>query len=258
MRDHFKADMDGFLLSIDYWKMNWIILIDNSGSMGHHALDPNNLAIDAKNAIGTMLEEIKKISEEQEILNYIRIIAFNELISYAVGNRSHGEYITEAENSWRSFELIPNGGTNVADAIYEAGGSILADRPYRYLDGGSWLPNVMILMTDGMVNLADRVGNAVNYIKSIRNGQTIRVSIGLRHEYSIELDPFASRGSIEHLDGRIDEDRPFSFFVEQSENLTNVCKYLSWGLAEIAKDNESPLLEPMDAWDEEDDDWCWE
>lgn len=69
MREYFKTDMDGFLPSITYWKMNWIILIDNSGSMGSHALDPSNLAIDSKNAIGTMLEEINKISEEQDILS---------------------------------------------------------------------------------------------------------------------------------------------------------------------------------------------
>lgn len=252
MRDYFKSDEFDFLPSIDYWKMNWIILIDNSGSMGAHALDPNSLAINAKNAIDTMLEEIKKISEEKEILSYIRIITFNDAISYAVGNRSHGEYITEAVNSWQSFELIPDGGTNIADALYEAGESIRADRTYL---GGFWLSHALILITDGMVNLADRVGNSINHIKSIRNCHTIRVSIGLRHEYSVELDPFASRGSVEHLDGRIDKERPFSFFAEQAENLSNVCKYLSWGLALIAADNESMLLEPMEDWD---DDWWWE
>lgn len=47
--------------------MSWIILVDNSGSIGSHALDPNSLALDVKNAIGDLLEEIKKISGEQEI-----------------------------------------------------------------------------------------------------------------------------------------------------------------------------------------------
>ena len=55
MRDYYKADETGFLPCVDLWKMSWIILIDNSGSMGPHALDPNSLAIDVKNAIGTMM-----------------------------------------------------------------------------------------------------------------------------------------------------------------------------------------------------------
>lgn len=88
MRDNYKSDELG--LCIDYLKMNWIILIDNSGSMGSHALDPNCLAINVKNAISGMLEEIKIISEEQEISSYIRIITFNDAISYAVGNRNGG------------------------------------------------------------------------------------------------------------------------------------------------------------------------
>lgn len=260
MRDYYKADESGFLPCVDYWKMSWIILIDNSGSMGPHALDPNSLAIDVKNAIGTMLEEIKMISEEQEILSYIRIIAFNDLPSYAVGNRSHGEYITDAVNSWRNFKLIPDGGTNVADAIYEAMESIQTDRP-EYLGDGFWLSPVLMLITDGMVNLADRVGNTVNHLKSLRNGQTIRASIGLRHEYSIELDPFASLGRIEHLDGRIDSDRPFSFFAESCDDLPNICKVLSQGLVSAALEDDNDnrtLLDPTDAWNEEDDDLWWE
>lgn len=260
MRDCFKTDGSEFLPSIDYWKLSWIILIDNSGSMGSHALDPNSLAIEAKIAIGAMLEEIKKISEEQEILSYIRIIAFNDLVSYAVGNRSHGEHITEAVNSWRNFELIPNCGTNIANAIYEAVESIRTDRP-EYLGGGFWLSPVLILITDGMVNLADRLGNTVNHLKSIRNGKTIRASIGLRHEYSIELDPFASRERIEHLDGRIDSDRPFSFFSESYDDLPNICKVLSRGLVSTALEDDNDnhtLLDPTDAWTEEDDDLWWE
>ena len=255
MREYFKTDMDGFLPSITYWKMNWIILIDNSGSMGSHALDPSNLAIDSKNAIGTMLEEINKISEEQDILSYIRIITFNDVVSYAVGNRSHGEYITEAETSWQNFELIPSGGTNTADAIYEAVESIQTDR-FEYLVGGSWLSTALILITDGMVNLADRVDNSVNNLKNIGKGQTIRASIGLRHKYSIELDSFASRGNIEHTDGRTDSDKPFSFFVESCDDLPNICKVLSGGLISIALDDDNyTLLDPTENWDEEDDDW---
>ena len=191
MREYFKTDMDGFLPAITSWKMNWIILIDNSGSMGSHALDPNSLAIDVKNAIDTMLEEINNISEEREILSYIRILTFNDLVSYAVGNRNHGEYITEAINTWRNFELIPYGGTNIASAIHEAVESIRTDRR-EYLGSSSWLSPVLMLITDGMVNLADRVGNSLNDLKNIRKCQMIRVSIGLRHKYSIELDSFAS------------------------------------------------------------------
>lgn len=258
MRDYFKADESGFLPCVDYWKMSWIILVDNSGSTGPHALDPNSLAIDVKNAIGTMLEEINKISEEQKILSYIRIIAFNDLVSYAVGNRSHGEYITEAANMWRRFELIPDGGTNIADAIYEAVESIRTDRP-EYLVGGFWLSHVLMLITDGMVNLADRAENSLKHLKNIRNGQTIRASIGLRHKYSIELDPFASRGNIEHIDGRTDSDKPFSFFVESCDDLPNICKVLSRGFISIALDDDNYiLLDPTENWDEENDDWWWE
>lgn len=258
MRDYFKADASGFLTCVDYWKMSWIILIDNSGSMGPHALDPNSLAIDVKNAIGTMLEEIKMISEEQEILSYIRIITFNDLTSYAVGNRSHGDYITDAVNSWRNFELIPDGGTNIPNAIHEAVESIRTDRP-GCLGGHRWLSPVLMLITDGMVNLADRVEDPLKHLKSMRNGQTIRASIGLRHKYSIELDPFASRGNIEHIDGRTDSDKPFSFFVESCDDLPNICKVLSRGLTSIAlDDNNYILLDPTENWDEEDADWWCE
>lgn len=156
MPDFFKKDGAEFFPSIDYLKMSWIILVDNSGSMGPYALDPNSLAINAKNAIGTMLEEIKKISEEQEILSYIRIIVFNDLTFYAVGNRGHGEYITEAVNSWRNVELIPDGGTNVANAIYEVV-ELIRTGNFECLSSGSWLSSVLMLITDGMVNLADRV-----------------------------------------------------------------------------------------------------
>lgn len=255
MLDNYKSDEFG--LCIDYWKMNWIILIDNSGSMGSHGFDPNSLAIDVKNAIGAMLEEIKEISNEQEILSYMRIIAFNDLACYAVGNRSHGEYITEAVNSWRNFELIPDGGTNISNAIYEAVESLRADGS-EYLDDGFWLSPVLILITDGMADLGDRVENSVNHLKSIRKGQTIRASIGLRHEYNSEIDPFASRGSIEYLDGRIEPDRLFSFFAEPRDDLSNICKNLSRGFISIALDDEYPnrtLLNPTDDWDEEDSDW---
>lgn len=255
MQNHFEADRYGFLPSITYWKMSWIVLIDNSGSMGSHALDPNSLAIDVKNAIDTMLEEINNISEEREILSYIRIITFNDLVSYAVGNRNHGEYITEAINTWRNFESIPYGGTNIASAIHEAVESIRIDRR-EYLFSSSWLSPVLMLITDGMVNLADRVGNSLNNLKNIRKCQTIRASIGLRHKYSIELDPFASRGNIEHIDGRTDSDKPFSFFVESCDDLPNICKVLSGGLISIALDDDNyTLLDPTENWDEEDDDW---
>lgn len=73
--------------------MSWIVLIDNSGAMGQHALVPNSIAIDVKNSIDTMLEEINNISEERGILSYIQIIIFNDLVSYAVGKRSRGKYI---------------------------------------------------------------------------------------------------------------------------------------------------------------------
>lgn len=255
MREYFKTDMDGFLPAITYWKMNWIILIDNSGSMGSHALDPNSLAIDVKNAIDTMLEEINNISEEREILSYIRILTFNDLVSYAVGNRNHGEYIIEAINTWRNFELIPYGETNIASAIHEAVESIRTDRR-EYLGSSSWLSPVLMLITDGMVNLADRVGNSLNDLKNIRKCQTIRASIGLRHKYSIELDSFASRGNIEHTDGRTDSDKTFSFFVESCDDLPNICKVLSGGLISIALDDDNyTLLDPTENWDEENDGW---
>lgn len=258
MRDYFKADASGFLPCVDYWKMNWIILIDNSGSMGPHALEPNSLAIDVKNAIDTMLEEINYISEEREILSYIRIITFNDLVSYGVGNRNHGEHITEAINTWRNFELIPYGGTNIASAIHEAVESIRTDRR-EYLFSNSWLSPVLMLITDGMVNLADKVGNSMNDLINIRKCQTIRASIGLRHKYSIELDPFASRGNIEHTNGRTDSNKPFSFFVESCDDLPNICKVLSWGLTSIAlDDNNYILLDPTENWDEEDADWWCE
>lgn len=255
MRDYFKADASGFLPCVDYWKMNWIILIDNSGSMGPHALEPNSLAIDVKNAIDTMLEEINYISEEREILSYIRIITFNDLVSYGVGNRNHGEHITEAINTWRNFELIPYGGTNIASAIHEAVESIRTDRR-EYLFSNSWLSPVLMLITDGMVNLADKVGNSLNDLINIRKCQTIRASIGLRHKYSIELDPFASRGNIEHIDGRTDSDKTFSFFVESCNDLPNICKVLSGGLISIALDDDYyTLLDPTENWDEENDGW---
>lgn len=258
MRDYFKADASGFLPCVDYWKMNWIILIDNSGSMGPHALEPNSLAIDVKNAIDTMLEEINYISEEREILSYIRIITFNDLVSYGVGNRNHGEHITEAINTWRNFELIPYGGTNIASAIHEAVESIRTDRR-EYLFSNSWLSPVLMLITDGMVNLADKVGNSMNDLINIRKCQTIRASIGLRHKYSIELGPFASRGNIEHTNGRTDSNKPFSFFVESCDDLPNICKVLSWGLTSIAlDDNNYILLDPTENWDEEDADWWCE
>lgn len=257
MQNHFEADRYGFLPSITYWKMSWIVLIDNSGSMGPHALDPNSLAIDVRNAIDTMLEEIKYISEEREILSYIRIITFNDWVSYAVGNRNQGEYITEAINTWRNIELIPYGGTNIASAIHEAVESIRTDRS-EYLFSSSWLSPVLMLITDGMVNLADRVGDSINNLINIRKGKTIRASIGLRHKYSIELDPFASRGSIEHIDGRTDSDKPFSFFAESCDDLPNICKALSGGLISIALDDDNyTLLDPTENWDEENEDWGW-
>lgn len=259
MRDNYKSDELG--LCIDYWKMNWIILIDNSGSMGPHALDPNSQVINVKNAISAMLEEIETISVEQEILSYIQIITFNDVISYAVGNRSRGENITEAINSWQNYELIPYGGTNTADAILEA---VEAVRTHRTYLGGHCLSSALILITDGMVDLADRVGNSVNHLKSVRKGQTIRASIGLRHEYSSELDPFASRGTIEYLDGRIESDRLFSFFAESCDDLSSICKNLSRGFISIAladeynENSNRTLFNPTDDWDEEDDDWWWE
>lgn len=234
--------------------MSWIVLIDNSGSMGSHALDSNSLAIDVKNAIDTMLEEINYISEEREILSYIRIITFNDLASYAVGDRNHGEYITEAINTWRNFELIPYGGTNIASAIHEAVESIRTGRS-EYLFSSSWLSPVLMLITDGVVNLADKVGNSLNDLKNIRKCQTIRASIGLRHKYSIELDPFASRGNIEHIDGRTDSDKTFSFFVESCNNLPDICKVLSRGLISIVLDDDYTLLYPTENWDEENDGW---
>lgn len=254
MQNHFEADRYGFLPFITYWKMSWIVLIDNSGSMRSHALDSNSLAIDVKNAIDTMLEEINYISEEREILSYIRIITFNDLASYAVGDRNHGEYITEAINTWRNFELIPYGGTNIASAIHEAVESIRTDRS-EYLFSSSWLSPVLMLITDGVVNLADKVGNSLNDLKNIRKCQTIRASIGLRHKYSIELDPFASRGNIEHIDGRTDSNKTFSFFVESCNNLPDICKVLSRGLISIVLDDDYTLLDPTENWNEENDGW---
>ena len=55
MREYLKTDINGFLPSITYRKMNWIILIDNSGSMGTHAMEPSNLAIYSKNAIVNLI-----------------------------------------------------------------------------------------------------------------------------------------------------------------------------------------------------------
>ena len=258
MQNHFEADRYGFLPSISYWKLSWIVLIDNSGSMGQHALDPNSIAIDVKNSIDTMLEEINNISEERGILSYIRIITFNDLVSDAVGKRSRGEYITEAINTWRNFELIPYGGTNIASAIHEAMESTRTDR-CEYLGSDSWLSPVLMLIMDGMVNLADRVGNSINNLINIRKGKTIRASIGLRHKYSIELDPFASRGNIEHIDSRTDSDKPFSFFVESCDDLPNICKALSGGLINIALDDDNyTLLDPTENWDEENEDWWLE
>lgn len=258
MRDYFKKDGSEFLQSIDCWKMSWIILIDNSGSMGPHALDPNSLAIAVKKAIGTTLEEIKKISEERKILSNIRIITFNDTISYAIGNRNHGEYIIEAVNKWQNFELIPDGGTNISDAIYEAGESIRSDRFGRYLDDGFWLSPVLILLTDAMNGIMERAGNSVDYVKHILEGNSIRVSLGLRHPYDKNKDTFASIGSIERPDGSVKIEKPFSFFLDSCDGLSNICKLLSQCLISIALDNDDNhiLLDPTDDWDE-DDAWRW-
>lgn len=89
------------------------------------------------------------------------------------------------------------------------------------------LSPVLILLTDGMSNIAERAEAAINSIKKIRKGHTIRLSLGLRHPYNSELDSFASLGSIEYPDG----------------SLPNICKVLSRGLICIAV---------------EDDNICWE
>lgn len=156
---------------------------------------------------------------------------------------------------------MPYGETNTADAFFEAVEVLRAHRSYL---GGFCLSPALILITDGMTDLADKVGNSVNHLKSIRKGQTIRASIGLRHEYNSELDLFASRGSVEYLGERIESDRLFSFFVESCDDLSTICKNLSRGFISIALEDEysehfnHTLLNPKDDWDEEDDDWQWE
>lgn len=249
-----RFDENEFFPQIDYWKMNWIILVDTSGSMGAHAVDPNSLAVNVKIAIDAMLKEIEIISNEQELLPYIRIITFNDSISYAVGNRSLGEYVTEAMKNWENFDLSPYGGTNFMDAIYEAGESIRCDTNRSFM-----LPPVLLLITDGMNDFAGRAGNSTNFIKRYRDGHTIRVSIGLRHDYNVESDSFASRGCVEHPDGNAEPDKPFSFFTDSYDKLSDICKLLSRGLISIAQNNgDFTLLDPTDEWEKEDDDWWWE
>ena len=57
----------------------------------------------------------------------------------------------------------------------------------------------------------------------------------------------------------IDSDKPFSFFVESGDDLSNVCKVLSRGLISIALgDDNYILLVPTENWDEENEEWWWE
>lgn len=51
MLDYFAQNGDDFLPSILFWKMSWIFMIDNSGSMGPHAVDSKWLTPDVKDAV---------------------------------------------------------------------------------------------------------------------------------------------------------------------------------------------------------------
>lgn len=232
-------------------QLNLIYLLDTSGSMSGEPINQLNLAMEES------LRVAEEAALEKEVQLLLRVVEFNSSASWIYGDTENGvEHI-----EWNP--LYANGGTDTATAIDMATGVMHR----KYLGERNYRP-VVILITDGESNdyqetiaASERLKNSLKSSSNPNKDKVTRIALGVTGANRAELEAFASRGTIEWPDGRIEENVPLVFDVADVDMLKGLLKGVtmssiasSIGGGVAGDEDDAPVISP-DYDDSPDDDW---
>lgn len=215
--------MSVFKTDVNNAKLNIILMLDSSGSMTGARIGQLNLGV------RECLDLIKEMDGLEEVNVEIRIMQFDGVCAWVLGNEEKGLTPEEAASEFRDIAANRNI-TCTHEAISQVGECLKT----IYAQGGNNYMPIIILVTDGLSTYPDRTIEACETMKKVLHGhthkdeeRTIRVSIGVEDANYDELVRFASRRNIVHSDGTTEEDVPNVFEVDQVENLKDVLRNIT-------------------------------
>lgn len=160
-------------------------LLDNSGSMSGASIQTLNEAM-----VNTM-SELKAEADRKEVTAMMHILSFNSSIRWLC-NTSAEEGLPVENINWA--DISANGGTNTASAIR----SILPGLSRRLLGHHAYRP-IIVLITDGYSDNRAETQQAIQEL--LARQKTINVAVGVSGYNDVELNDFASEGTVLHKDG---------------------------------------------------------
>ncbi|MBQ6490259.1 MAG: VWA domain-containing protein [Solobacterium sp.] len=197
--------------------LSLVLLTDKSKSMKGEKIDQLNHAIQESAVMAS------ETAEEKDIDLILRIIEYSNQARWAVGDQKNGV------DRLDSFEpLVAGGLTNTAAAI-----DLAATICHPEILGERSLKPVFILITDGYSNDPGKTFESIESFKKTlpsRSGadnKMIRIALGVKGANEEELKAFASRGTIVHSDGTVEENVPFVFHCDEISALRGLLKNLT-------------------------------
>ncbi len=215
--------MSVFNTGVNNPKLNIIFILDSSGSMIGARIGQLNLGVrDCLNMISHM-DGLEEVNVE------IRILQFDRDVRWVLGNEETGVSPEEAMKAFRDIEAV-----RTITCTHEAVMRTAECLKSIYAAGGNNYLPILILVTDGLSTYPEETLKACETIKKTLHGhnhkdeeRTIRISIGVEEANRDELLAFASKRTIVHTDGSVEEDVPNIFEVDSVENLRDVLKNIT-------------------------------
>lgn len=208
---------------------NVIYMLDTSGSMCGEKIEQLNKAM-KENFV-----QLEKIADELEVKIVVRVLKFDNTVSWIIGNDEQGVDISEASKQWK--DLSAYGLTNTAEAIEE----VLKSLTFERIGTGSYRP-IIILITDGESNDTNEMKKSTDKLKYVLSRgvdaeSTVRVAIGVKDFNEDELLYFASKGAV----GCVDERKynvPLVFTVNEISQLSLTIQNATKSGIDKSADNE--------------------
>ena len=167
--------------------MEIIFLLDTSGSMrGERINQLNNAMLDVLNDLCYMSKEYEKIN--------VRIISFNNVARYIIGNKLNSVSVNDAITEWKS--LSPKGITDTAHAVRLCMDAINEDYERKNRD-----KTTVVLVTDGKSSDREAYVRDANKMKlmcsNMKDKHILFIAVGVLDYDEGELIEFATATTCE-------------------------------------------------------------
>ena len=172
--------------------MEIIFLLDTSNSMSGERINQLN------HAMFDVLNNIEYITSKNDDVSNVRVISFNNVAKFVVGNANEGVPVYSACETWTN--LVSKGATDTAHAIRLCKKSIECD-----YSNSNFNETIVVLVTDGQCDSKEDFQDAMSEIKmsilKMKNKSIYFTAIGVCDYDALELKEFVSLNDISTMNG---------------------------------------------------------